>query len=368
MSPGPEDLLDRTRAVRDGEQLDAARLEAYLRAQTGISLGLVKGPIEIEQFPSGHSNLTYLVRAPAGDGIRELVLRRPPFGSKVKTAHDMGREHRILSQLHAVFPAPRPLLYCEDAEVIGAPFYLMERVRGLVLRRTPPPGLDFSPDLARHLSLAFADCLAALHAVDYRAIGLGDLGKPEGYVARQVGGWTRRWKDAQTDDVPDVDAVATWLAARIPVESAAALIHNDFKYDNLVLDAAGPTRILAVLDWEMATLGDPLMDLGTALSYWVEAGDSDELKLIAFGPTAAPGSLTRLQLAERYAERAGRALPDLTFYYCFALFKTAVVAQQIYRRFQQGLTHDPRFAGMIVAVRVLSAAAAKAAARGRIGE
>lgn len=354
------DWTDRAGAVREGELLDAERLARYLHEQLGID---ADGPIAITQFPSGHSNLTYLVRV----GERELILRRPPFGSRVKTAHDMGREYRILSQLHRVLPqAPRALAYCDDAAVLGAPFYVMERLVGVILRRRLPAGLAIDADTARRLSEAFVDQLAALHAVDYHVAGLGDLGKPEGYVERQVSGWTRRYQDARTDEIADVEWIAQWLAGCIPPESGAALVHGDFKYDNLVLDAADLTRVVGILDWEMATLGDPLVDLGVALGYWVQADDSQILRQFAFGPTDLPGTLTRRELAERYAARTGRSLDHLVFYYCFALFKTAVVAQQIYYRYRQGLTKDPRFAALGEGVKVLARAAVVAAESGRV--
>ncbi|MGZ3422732.1 MAG: phosphotransferase family protein [Polyangiales bacterium] len=361
------DLLDRTKPVRAGEELDEAKLtEFLLREIPGIST-----PISIEQFPSGHSNLTYLVRtsSPSG-GDRELVLRRPPFGSKVKSAHDMGREHRILSKLHAVYPkAPKPLAFTEDASILGAPFYVMERIKGLILRRGVPKGFDLPPPKARALSLAALDGLIELHSLDYVKAGLGDLGKPEGYVVRQVTGWTKRWHDSKTDDVPEIDRIAAWLDERmhaISAKSGAALIHNDWKYDNLVLDPSDPTKIIGVLDWEMSTIGDPLMDLGTTLSYWVEAGDPDELKMFAFGPTYMEGSVSRLELARIYAEKTGRDVSDILFHFCFALFKLAVVAQQIYYRYKNGLTKDERFAMMIVGVRLLGAQAVRAADRGTI--
>jgi aminoglycoside phosphotransferase (APT) family kinase protein len=350
-------LVDGTRPVRPGEELDAARLQPLLARELGAA-----GPLAIEQFPSGHSNLTYLVRA----GEREWVLRRPPFGTQVKTAHDMGREHRILARLHAVYPlAPRPVLYCDDPSVLGAPFYLMERIRGVILRLDPPPGLDFPPARARHLGEAFVDNLVRLHALDYQAAGLGELGRPDGYVARQVSGWSKRYADARTDDIPEMEMLAGWLGAHLPKESGAALIHNDYKYDNLVLDPDEPTRIVGVLDWEMSTLGDPLMDLGTALGYWVEAGDPPELQSVRMCATTLPGSLTRRELAERYGRASGRDVSDLVFYYAFALFKIAGVAQQIYARFRAGLTHDERFAKFIDSVRCMSRTAARAVEKGR---
>ncbi len=347
---------DAPRAVRSGEELDLGRLAQWMRAQ-----GLPADDLSQEQFPKGHSNLTYLVRA----GGRELVLRRPPFGSKVRSAHDMGREARILLQLHPVFPlAPEVVAVCDDPSVLGAPFYLMERLSGLILRGPEPRGAAISPEQARGIGVSFARTLAALHAVDFAAAGL--TGKPQGYVRRQVEGWTKRWQEARTEDVPDVEEVARWLAERVPAESGAALIHNDFKYDNLVLDPRDPTRVVGVLDWEMATVGDPLMDLGTVLGYWVEEGDPEPLKAFAFGPTFLPGSLTRAQVVEEYARAAGRDLPPLLFYFCFALFKTAVVAQQIYKRYLEGHTQDERFAAFGMGVQLLARAAVEFASHGKL--
>ncbi|HSK79961.1 MAG TPA: phosphotransferase family protein [Thermoanaerobaculia bacterium] len=352
--------LDDTRPVRPGEELPAAQLALWLEERVpGTS-----GPLEIEQFPGGHSNLTYLLRF----ADQELVLRRPPFGTKVKTAHDMGREHRILSRLYAAYPkAPRALLHCDDLSVIGAPFYVMERVRGVVLRhQKPPAGVDLPPERMRTLSEAAVDGLADLHAVDYQAAGLGDLGRPEGYVARQVEGWTGRWVNARTDDVPDVDRAAAWLAENRPPETGAALIHNDYKYDNLVLHPEDLSRVVAVLDWEMATVADPLMDLGTSLGYWIDPDDAPALRLLPAGPTTLPGNLRRSEVVERYAARSGRDVSNVLFYYVYGLFKIAVIAQQIYYRYQQGLTHDDRFARMIDGVRILGRTASQALGKGRI--
>jgi acyl-CoA dehydrogenase len=349
---GRRDLVDTARPVRAGEELDLARLEPYLRQVFPGS----NGHVEVEQFPGGHSNLTYLIRL----GGREVVLRRPPFGSKVKSAHDMGREVRVLSKLAPVYPrAPRVLSFCEDEQVLGAKFYLMERIPGVIVRRKLPPGFTLDPATVRRLSESIVDTLAELHGLDYQKIGLGDFGNPQGYAERQVSGWTKRYKDSQTDDVPDMETVAAWLAANIPPSPPAAIIHNDFKYDNLVLDPADLTRIIGILDWEMSTLGDPLMDLGTTLCYWVEAGDSELLKTIAFGPTMLPGSLTRREVVERYAEKSGRQPAGIVFYYCFGLFKTAVVVQQIYYRYKQGLTKDERFARLIDGVWIMARQAAE---------
>ena len=355
-----DSALDPTRPVRPGEEIDAVSLEVWLKSR----IPGVEGPIAVEQFPGGHSNLTYLLRF----GDDELVLRRPPFGSKVKTAHDMGREYRVLSRLHIVYPkAPVALLHCDDPEVIGAPFYIMERMRGVILRHPhPPQGIDLPPERMRAISEAAVDGLADLHAVDYPAAGLEDLGKPEGYAARQIEGWTGRWRKARTDDVPDLDRAAAWLAGHLPREIEAALIHNDYKYDNLVLHPQELARIVAVLDWEMATVGDPLMDLGTGLGYWMDPDDAPELRLLPAGPTTLPGNLSRAGVVERYAARTGRDVSQIVFYYVYGLFKIAVIAQQIYYRYKQGLTRDQRFAALIGAVRVLGHTASQAIARNRI--
>jgi len=340
------DFRDHPSAVRAGEELDLARLEHYLLRHFPGSAG----PLTAEQFPSGHSNLTYLVHL----GHREMVLRRPPFGSKVKTAHDMGREYRVLSKVHPAYPAaPKVLLHCEDESVLGAPFYLMEPIRGIIIRRDPPAGLPFTAGTARRLSESFVDNLARLHALDYAAIGLADLGKPRGYLERQVRGWIERYFGSQTHDFPEVASISAQLKERMPATSDATLIHNDYKYDNLVLDPVEITRIVGVLDWEMATIGDPLTDLGTALAYWVDPQDPDELQNIRWCPSTHPGSLTRAELVERYARTTGRDVSGMVFYLAFARFKVAVIVQQIYYRYHRGLTKDPRFASMPEVIRIL---------------
>ena len=365
------DFLDQATKIRQGEELDVGRLEPYLLEHLPKAAGRrffrrEAGMLEVLQFPRGFSNLTYLLKL----GDQELVLRRPPFGANIKTAHDMGREYRILSALKPVYPkVPRPLLYCPDDSVIGAPFYVMERLHGVILRNQPPvkglqapgdagtqvkglqaPGdagtqENLTPELMRGLSHALVDALVELHTLDYRKAGLADLGKPEGYVERQVSGWSQRYQNARTDDIPGMERAMEWLAAHLPAESGAALIHNDFKYDNLMLAPDDLTRVIAVLDWEMATLGDPLMDLGTTLGYWAEAGDPPGLK--SFGLTHLPGNLTRAGLVQLYAEKTGRDVSGIVFYYVFGLFKVGVIMQQIYARYVKGLTQDQRF-GMLI--------------------
>jgi aminoglycoside phosphotransferase (APT) family kinase protein len=321
------------------------------------------GPLSAQQFPSGHSNLTYLVRL----GNREMVLRRPPFGSKVKTAHDMGREYRVLSKLHSAYPeAPRVLLFCDDDSILGSPFYLTEPIRGIIIRNDPPGGLNFSPDVARRLSESFVDNLARLHSLDYQAIGLGDLGKPIGYLERQVRGWIERYHGSQTHDLPEVERISAWLIERMPPMREAALIHNDYKYDNMVLDPNDITKVIGVLDWEMCTIGDPLSDLGTALAYWVDAKDSNDLQQVRWCPSNYPGSLTRSQIVERYAEATGRDVSSMVFYLAFARFKVAVILQQIYYRYHLGLTQDQRFASLPRKIETLLRTSVQAAEMGAI--
>jgi aminoglycoside phosphotransferase (APT) family kinase protein len=293
-------------------------------------------------------------------GTTELVLRRPPFGNEVKSAHDMGREFRVLQRLSPIYPpAPHPYLYCEDPQVIGAPFYVMERRHGIVLRKHLP-GQFSDAQLVRRLSHALVDNLAVLHGLDLQHTGLAELGKPEGYAQRQVLGWNKRYEQARTADVPAMEQAAEWLAAHRPLESRAALIHNDYKFDNLLLAADEPTRIVAVLDWEMATVGDPLMDLGATLGYWVEAGDPEPLRKHAFGPTAAPGNLSRRELVDRYRQQTSQDVSDPVFYYVFGLFKIAVIVQQIFARYARGHTRDPRFAQLDGLVLALSGQAQRA--------
>ena len=344
-----ENVLKDTALIRAGEELDSAALEAYLRARLADvlpGLRLSNTPIEIEQFPGGHSNLTYLIRM----GDREFVLRRPPFGPVAPTAHDMPREYRLLAAIHPAFHlAPRPFLLCEDTSVIGVPFYLMERRRGLVIRREMPQGIEDTVPLRRRISEAMVDALAALHAVDIYSSGLAALGKPVGFVTRQVRGWAERWQRSQTSDLPELERVVKWLGARIPPEPdpeqnrPATLVHNDFKLDNVMLDTNEPSRIIAILDWEMCTVGDPLIDLGIALCYWAQKGDPEARRESISPVTTEPGWLTRDELAARYAEKTGRDVSGIAFYEVFALFKVAVVLQQIYYRYVKGQTHDERF-------------------------
>ncbi len=348
------------------KQALCAPVEPFLRSHFPAEAGT----LVVRQFPSGHSNLTYSVYL----GEREFVLRRPPFGSKVKTAHDMSREFRVLSKLHPAYsPAPKVLLYCDDDSILGAPFYVMEPVRGIILRRNLPQGLEFPAGTARRLSESFLDNLALLHSLDYAAIGLADLGKPQGYLERQVRGWTERYYDSKTHDYSEVEKISAevekisaWMAEHVPSTREAALIHNDYKYDNVVLDPNDLTKVVGVLDWEMCTIGDPLSDLGAALAYWVDAQDPEELQKIRWGPTTVPGSMTRTQLLHRYAQATGRDVSNMDFYLTFARFKIAVIIQQIYYRYHVGLTKDERFASMPGIVALLLRASLLCAQTGAI--
>ena len=332
-----------TQPVRPTEQLDWVRLAACLRdglAKSGIPGLDLSRPMAIEQFRGGHSNLTYLVRF----SDVELVLRRPPLGPVPPTAHDMAREHRWLAALHPVFPlAPRPYLFCDDPTVIGSNFYVMERRRGVVIRTDEPEVLSDRPDRRRHVSAAFVDTLVDLHTIDITKHGLSRLGKPAGFVERQVRGWTERWHRSKVAAVPDMEVVAEWLAAHRPDDPAGpTVVHGDFKLDNVMLDGSDISRLVAVFDWEMTALGDPLVDLGILLAYWTRSDDT--AGGAAQSPTERPGWFTRDEIVERYGSRSGRDLSNIRFFETFALFKIAVVIQQIFSRYVRAQTDDPRFA------------------------
>jgi aminoglycoside phosphotransferase (APT) family kinase protein len=340
-----------TREPRAGEGLDAARLGAWLeQALPGYA-----GPLAIRQFPAGFSNLTYLLATPG----RDYILRRPPFGTRPRTGHDMLREYRVLAALGPHFRyCPRVLACCEDESVIGAPFYVAERIRGLILRRDYPPDLAATPQRVRAQQQALVDVQAELHAIDVAAAGLSDLGRAQGYIQRQVEGWTDRYERARTPDAPDASEVAAWLSAEQPADApVASLIHNDFKLDNVVFDTGQPERLIGVLDWEMATLGDPRMDLGCSLAYWIEADDPPWLRATRMLPTHLPGSLTRAEVVARYATSRGLSVEPLPFFQAFGLFRLAVVAQQIYLRYVQGYSRDERFAALGPAAQALLRAA-----------
>jgi aminoglycoside phosphotransferase (APT) family kinase protein len=331
------------REVRAGEQLDWTRLAAWLRERLpacGVpGLDVTREPA-VAQFPGGHSNLTYLLRF----GDAEIVVRRPPLGPVAPTAHDMAREFRWLSAMHGVFPlAPRPYLLCEELDVIGAVFYAMERRRGTVVRAEEPAALAH-PGARRRLSEALIDTLADLHAIDVAANGLSALGKPAGFVERQVRGWSERWHRSKTTPLAEMDALAEWLRDHLPGDPPKpSVVHGDFKLDNVMLDPDDVGRIVAIFDWEMSALGDPLVDLGIVLTYWSPTAPPEQRDALTT-VTDRPGYFTRDEIIERYAAQSGRDLSGIRYYEIFAVFKIAVVIQQIYYRYVQGQTTDARFA------------------------
>jgi aminoglycoside phosphotransferase (APT) family kinase protein len=349
------DLTAEYGAVRDEEQLDWTALAAYLRGR----IPGADAPMRVMQFRGGSSNLTYLLAF----GQRQWVVRRPPFGPLPVGGHDMAREFRVLSRLWQAFnPAPRAWLFCADSSIIGAPFFVMERRRGIVFknRQPVPPELGDDPETFRKISEGFIDTLADLHRVDYQAIGLGDLGKPEGFLARQIVGWMKRWEAAKTREVPLMEKLGAWFLENMPPAQPPALLHNDFYLHNLMLDAYAPGTVVAVFDWEMSTLGDPMIDLGIALGYWRERTDVELLEIAEIEPhTLKRGFLGRAELADRYARRTGRDLSFLPFYQAWAHWKSATVGEQIYARFVRGQTTDPRFAVMGKAPPALVRAAAR---------
>ena len=339
-----------TARVRSGEELDVPALAAYLRDKIpGVAEGL-----DVEQFPGGYSNLTYLLRC----GGEEFVLRRPPLGPVAPKAHDMAREYRVLNSVSLHFnPAPKAFLISDDPSIVGAPFFVMERRRGVVLRREWPADYPAGPEIFRRVSEAFTDCLIELHSVDIFRHGLDSLGRPEGFLERQLQGWATRWQRAKTEELPQMDQLGDWLGKHMPISGTATIVHNDYKLDNLMLASEDAAQITAVLDWEMATVGDPLVDLGVVLSYWPESGDPEARREAVSPITTHPGFYSRRQLLERYAAVTGRDLSRIDYYEVFGLYKLAVVLQQIYYRYYVGQTQDPRFHDLPQRVRGLADAA-----------
>ncbi|MCA9940750.1 MAG: phosphotransferase family protein [Anaerolineales bacterium] len=341
-----------TMPMRPDERLDEARLAAYLRGRLPGS----DEPLAVRQFGGGKANLTYLLDY----GARQYVLRRPPLGPVAPSAHDMEREYRVLSVLHQAFPlAPRAFLFCDDVAVAGAPFFVMERCEGVVVRTQMPAIYAARTDAARRMSETLVDVLVALQAVDYGALGLAGLGRPDGFVARQVDGWYRRWQRAKVAETPAMESVYTWLRTHIPPSPAPTLVHNDFKLDNVMLAADDPGRAVAVFDWDMCTLGDPLCDLGALLAYWTEPDDPPYLRMVAASimPPGEAGFLRRAELVRRYAAVSGRDVSHIRFYHALGVFRVAVILAQIYVRFVRGQTQDSRFAGMGQLIPLLAEAA-----------
>jgi aminoglycoside phosphotransferase (APT) family kinase protein len=339
--------LDQACEVRDEDRLDAGHLDAFLKQHVS---GLHGSPA-IGQFPGGASNLTYLISY----GQRELVLRKPPAGVKAKSAHDMLREARVMAVLKPHYPfVPAILASCDDHAVLGSDFYVMERMRGVILRRDLPTDLGLDTAGVRQLCLDFVDRLVELHHVDVARPEVAAIGKGEGYIARQVTGWSHRWRQALTQETDPVEDVMIWLAEKQPAgETAICVIHNDYRFDNVVLDAAHPLDIIGVLDWEMTTLGDPMMDLGSSLAYWVQADDDPMFQSLRRQPSHVPGMLTRREIVAYYGERSGWSVDNFEFYEVFGLFRLMVILQQIYRRFVLGQTTNPRFADFGQAVAYL---------------
>lgn len=326
-----------TRPVRPGEELPDAPLRKFLM-ESGL-MEHEKSPMEVWQFKNGYSNLTYLLEFEK----KQYVLRRPPFAAP-KRGHDMGREYEVLHKLHTVFPKiPEVFAFSEAPDVLGAPFYIMEKVDGIIL--SAPEAHKRKPSPAEFGTIAdtWLNTFTELHDIKYKEAGLGALGRPEGYVERQVINWGKQYLAAATERVPSAEKVMAWMQANQPKTYQHSLIHNDYKYDNLVFTDTSWKKVAAILDWEMCTLGDPLMDLGTSLGYWTTASDPEFMKQGLPSPTVMPGNPSRSEVVEAYAAKSGRDVSNLIFYYAYGLFKVAVIAQQIYFRYTHGHTSDPRF-------------------------
>jgi aminoglycoside phosphotransferase (APT) family kinase protein len=338
--------VEGARPVRDEDTFDMAAVDVWLRSQR---VDLPAGPPEVRQFSGGASNLTYLLRYRGLD----LVLRRPPVGTKARSAHDMSREYRIQAGLAPVFPAvPAMVAHCNDESVIGSEFYVMERLDGVIPRRSRL-GIDLTPEETGKLCHTVIDTLVELHRVDPAAAGLADLGRGDGYVERQVSGWTARYRKAKTWNVPGYERVMDWLEANRPADVGSCVTHNDFRLDNLVLAPDDPHQVVGVLDWELATVGDPLMDLGSALAYWVQADDDRAFRRFRLQPTDLPGMLTRDEVVRYYCDRSGLDPANWMFYEVFGLFRLAVIAQQIYYRYHHKQTRNPRFKNLWLPVNYL---------------
>lgn len=333
-------------AVRPGETLDVAAVDAWLKDRVP---GLDGAP-EVTQYSGGASNWTYRLKYPG----RDLVLRRPPAGTRAKSAHDMAREFGVQKALRPAYPVvPAMVALCQDAGVIGVDFYVMERIDGLIPRARMPEGLRLSADDNRRLCLNVVEKLVELHRIDPAAVGLEALGRGPGYPRRQIEGWSDRYEKALTWNVPRFRRVRDWLREHTPEDAATCVIHNDWRLDNVVLAADEPTRVVGVLDWEMATLGDPLMDLGNALAYWVQADDDFVMRAMRRQPTHLPGMLRREEVVEFYLERTGLKPASWTFYEVYGLFRLAVIAQQIYYRYHHRQTRNPAFRSFWILIHYL---------------
>ena len=347
-------MTNETIDVRPDERFDTEALASYLQGRLPGS----ERPLTVRQFGGGAANLTYLLDY----GKQEYVLRRPPLGPVAKTAHDMSREFKVLSVLYKAYPhAPRAFLYCDNQDLIGSDFLIMERRQGIVVRRSLPAPFSALPDAPRRMSAALVDALAAFHAVDYEALGLEDLGLPDGFVERQIEGWNRRWQKSKLHDLPEMETVYLWLKENQPQTTSFSLVHNDFKLDNVMLYANDPGQVVAVFDWDMCTLGDPLSDLGALLSYWTEPADPPYMQAMAMMPVGNMGFMTRQELVERYGKQSGRSVADINFYHTLGLFRVTVIIAQIYYRYQRGQTKDKRFAIMETMIPMMARAAQETA-------
>ena len=353
--------IDSPKNIRDGEEFPIENLEIFLKENDFEINNLI-----LKQFPSGYSNLTYFLKSSS----KEFVLRRPPFGAKsLKGGHDMLREYNVLKNLKSQFnKVPKVHLYCDNDDIIGAPFYIMDRVEGYIIRPNLQEQDSPGEEVIRNVSDSLVSTLVELHNVDINEANLNNLGKIDGYVKRQVEGWIKRYNHSKTDIIANMDFVAKWLNDNQPLEVEGSIVHNDFKYDNLVLDKNNHSKITAVLDWEMATIGDPFMDLGTTLGYWMDKNDLPELKLFQLSATTLDGNPTREGILEMYESKSGKTIPNPVFYYVFGLFKIAVIAQQIYFRYKKGFTKDRRFSLLNLAVMSLSIMAKQAIIKNRLSD
>lgn len=353
----PETALDQARDVRSEDSFDVAAVDAWLKQRVE---GL-RGTPEVKQFPGGASNLTYQLVYPE----RDLILRRPPFGPLPKSGHDMSREFTVQSKLAPVFPfVPKMVAFCDDRSVMDVDFYVMDRIPGIILRAELPAGMSLDEAGARALSTSFIERLVDLHAIDPAGAGLDGLGRGDGYVERQITGWTKRYRAARTWNVPSFKKVISWLEVNPPGDISSCVIHNDWRMDNVVLDPEDPQKIIGVLDWEMATIGDPLMELGSMMAYWIEAGDDRMAQMFRRQPTHLPGMLTRREVVELYARRSGLRIDDFRFYEVYGLFRLAGIIQQIYKRYHDKQTTNPAFRNFWLATHVLHRRARRVMKRG----
>lgn len=333
-------MANPTRPVRSGEELNSETLKPFL-VENGI-IASENSELKVQQFANGYSNLTYLLAIEN----KEFVLRRPPFNAP-KRGHDMGREYKVLKHLNPIFSkAPKVYAYTEDVDYIGSPFYIMEKVEGIILSAKEARNRKVSPKEFKLIANTWLEAFVDFHNIDYKAAGLEDLGRPEGYVSRQVTNWGKQYLAAATDEVPAAQKVMAWMQEQQPKTDEHTLIHNDFKYDNVVFADEKWNRIAAILDWEMCTLGDPLMDLGTSLGYWTTHTDAEFMKQGLPSPTVMEGNPSRTDLVQQYAAKSARSINNIVFYYVYGLFKIAVIAQQIYYRYKHGYTQDPKFANL----------------------